>query len=145
MIEKTHAHMFIQKKPKWNISCRINKNLSDQTEKDWQVSFTMYNFQNFVPPDGDITDFNIHSDLGFCYKKLKVGIYETPIACCLITETPNGIYLLGISHNWEKLRELIAKIISSAGMEPTITHATDDPLFLLLTGWTKAVQSISRN
>lgn len=137
--------MFIKKKPQWNIFCKIKKDPLDKKEKGVQLSFTTYDFLNFVPPNGNVSDFNLCAELGLNYPNLKPGIYTDPSACCIITKKSNGIYLNGASNDWQKLNVLIAKIISSASMEPKIVHEENASLQQIIAEWTEAILFLSKS
>jgi hypothetical protein len=121
-----------KRKTKWDIFCRIKNNNSDQDEKGFQLSFTPDDFVNFVPPDGQVSDFNLRGELGSNHSKPKTGIYKGSSAYCLVGVEEGKLYFHGISHDWQKLKELAAKIVSSASMEPMILHTQDTPLKVML-------------
>lgn len=134
------------KRSKWNILCRLQGDgESDQDKKEIKLSFTTENFEHFVPPNGNVTDFNICTELIGNYPELKVGIYTDPLACCLVTNIPEGICLHGVSHDLQKLRDLIFKILSSAGMRPKVTHHQDTlSSQQLLLEWSEAILSTTK-
>ena len=135
-----------KKKPRWNILCRIKKDRSNPNEKGFGLSFTTDNIDHFVPPNGIVVGFNLYAELGFDYPKLKIGIYtDRSNSCCLITKTSKGIYLHGISDDLQKLKEVISKILSSAGMRPTVSHKGDTPsVQQLLIEWSEAILSLGK-
>lgn len=134
-----------KKKIKWNILCCIKKDGANQDEKGFKLSFTIPDFQNFIPPNGNVTDFNLYVELGTRYPKLKTGIYTDSSACCLVSETSEGISLHGISHDLQKLRELIAKMLSSGSMRPKINHTEKTPsMQQLLVEWSEAILVLAK-
>ncbi len=104
----------------------------------------MENFLNFVPPDGDVAEFNLHAELGPSFKKIKLGIYRNSSACCHVMQTSKGIRLHGITHDWPKLSELVAKIISAASMTPNVIYTEDTPPEDILLGWTEALLALTK-
>lgn len=136
--------MHIQKKPKWNIFCRIKEDISDTSTQGLKLSFTTHDYINFVPPNGHVTNFNLHTELlSSNFQKLKAGVYRNSHACCLINIDHQGVYLHGASHDWQKLKELLAKILSSAGMEPKVIPL-ENTLHESMIEWTEAIFSLQK-
>lgn len=130
------------KKSKWHIFCEIK---TEGQEKKFKLSFTTNEYLNFVPPNGDVSNFHIHGELSSNHSQLKPGIYYMDSSSrCLVSETSNGISLVGVSHDWQKLKELLSRLLSSAGMEPRITHTKDISMQEILTGWTEAIFALMK-
>lgn len=137
--------MYIKKKSKWNIFCRIKEDVSDPLAQGSRLSFTTHDYLNFVPPNGEVTNFNLYAELlNSNFSKLKSGVYGNCYACCLINTGPQGIYLHGVSHDWQKLKELLAKMLSSAGMEPKVIHQENIPAHQSMIEWTEAIFALQK-
>ena len=138
--------MYIQKKPRWNIFCRIRENISDTSTQGLRLSFTTYDYLNFVPPNGQVTNFNLHTELlSSNFPKLKAGVYASPSACCLVVVNSQGICLHGVSHDWQNLKEFISKILSSAGMIPKVTYPENVQAHQIMIEWTEAVLTLQKH
>lgn len=141
--------MYIQKRPKWILFCKVRKNTSDPIDTGMRLSFTTHDYLTFIPPNEPTSDFNIHTSISSellmsHFPKLKPGIYRTKHACCLIVSSPQGISLHGASHQWEKLKELIAVMLSSAGMEPRVAHEENASIHQLMIEWTEVLFALER-
>lgn len=127
----------------WKISCEIMQNTDKGSVSRIALSFTTSDFQNFVPPDGTVVNFQIIGEVVISNSKLQQGIYSLDRSSfCLVTKTKKGFHLIAISSVWTKTRELLSKLLSSAGMEPEIPLAENSSSGEIISEWSKILRSI---
>lgn len=142
---KKHTPKYLGKlAPEWVIHCRVKNDRTEPGEEYFVLSFTMNSYSMFTPPDGHVKDFHICAQLFDSYPKVKTGIYRNSDACCLVQDTSEGKSLHAVSHQWEKLREFTAHIVSDAGMQPFLS--CNDPTFQdkFQMSWTAALLSLPK-
>jgi hypothetical protein len=132
-------------KNKWIIRCKVKNSERGFGKKYFPLSFTISDYLQFIPPDGSLKDFHLRGKIHDSHIKVKPGIYKNSHACVWVRESPQGTHLHAFSHKLDKLQEITAKILSSAGMEPILFHDDEDSVHDFVTDWTEAVLALQRD
>jgi hypothetical protein len=121
--------------------------LSGNPEEDsaaYRLRFETSNLHEFLPPCGTVTQFTVETVLESGYSDSSPGIYATARACCMIFQQENGMSLQGYAEGWDALKELIFKIISAAGCQPSFPFEPSTSASVIVLQWSEAMLRINR-